>query len=689
MGLNLEEVKCLDEKSIYNILKPVITGLYERFEYLGISKDYIDAIAYQEIKVSKNTYDDKKNYSKWMKNNIELLLNQKIENNLNNPKTSFNMVNSLVNHTFINTSNYKDALKDIEKLSNFFVTYNYIPNPDLLIDLLGKNKKFYEIIELIYKKYSTQIKSGYASKIFDNDMLLLGIETYCVVNKIEVKNEVKKDLEDDLYTTNSYTQYIQDIKNCPMLTADEEKILSKKVLEGDLEARKRFIEGNLKLVVSVAKRYSNTSLSQHGLSLLDLIQEGNLGLIDAVERYDGTKGFRFSTYATWWIRNAITKAIYNKNRVIRIPKRVQEKLIEYEKILSNLNHELGYNPNLNEIASKMKLTVQQVEEIQNLLIDTTSINQTVGEDGEDELEVLIASNENSPEEEIVEKSLSIQVNKLIEKCNLTQKEKQVLIHRYGFNNEKEMTLEEIANICHISRARVHQIENKILKKARTTNAVKPLSIYIDDPTKGLNYIEECKNDYKTKKSSKKNVNGPKKKSIQSIYEHFSTYSKEQVDTVISFLSEEDKELLIARYGNDLSNPVAGTLSVKQRDKLYSILIPKMKKRLNILKDGATKEEIDKILKNSSKKKGMTIYERFNNYSQEQIDAAIELLPQDEKDILHLRYGDDLKSRALKVDQLVKNKISNTVFRHLGRILDGEPMNKKDTSINRPKQLRKL
>lgn len=251
--------------------------------------------------------------------------------------------------------------------------------------------------------------------------------------------------------------YLEDIRKYEILDKDEELELLKKAQSGDLEAKNKLILCNLRLVVNIAKSYSNK-----GLNLIDLISEGNFGLIHAIEKFDITKGFRFSTYAVWWIKQSINKAIICKGRGIRIPSYKYDLLNKVNKYVTNKVKQEGVYPSIDEIANDLKIDKDKIDEIIMAFQDPMSLSMSIGDDIY--LEDTIADENETIEDDIIEKLGRNQVRELVKV--LDDREKQILKLRYGLDGEEIHTLEEIGSAFNITRERVRQIEKKTLKKLR-------------------------------------------------------------------------------------------------------------------------------------------------------------------------------------------------------------------------------
>ena len=293
-----------------------------------------------------------------------------------------------------------------------------------------------------------------------------------------VEPEADKTNFDDLIasvsTDDPVKMYLKDIGKVPLLTSDEEIMLAKKMLEGDEYAKAKLSEANLRLVVSIAKRY----VGRTSMQLLDLIQEGNIGLLKAVEKFDYTKGFRFSTYATWWIRQSITRAMADQARTIRIPVHMVETIHKLTRAVRNLLQTLGRDPTTEEIAEYMGLTPERVAEIQKIAQDPISLENPVGEDDDSKIADFIEDESiRSPREVATQNLLKEQLMAVID--TLTPREQKVIRLRYGLDDAHPRTLEEVGKEFAVTRERIRQIEAKALRKLRHPNRCKKLEGYCD------------------------------------------------------------------------------------------------------------------------------------------------------------------------------------------------------------------
>jgi len=273
--------------------------------------------------------------------------------------------------------------------------------------------------------------------------------------------------------TDPVRMYLKEIGQIPLLTAEEEIKLAKSIERGDEKARKKLIQSNLRLVVSIAKRYIG-----RGLSFLDLIQEGNQGLMRAVEKYDWRRGYKFSTYATWWIRQAVTRAIADQARTIRIPVHMVETINRIYRASRKLMQELDREPTAEEIADELGMTTARVREILKIAQSTTSLEKPVGDDGDSLLGDFIQDTSRpSPDESASRELLKENIKEVLD--TLTEREAKVLKMRFGLDGYKPMTLEEVGKAFGVTRERVRQIECKALRKLKHPSRRKKLQDYLE------------------------------------------------------------------------------------------------------------------------------------------------------------------------------------------------------------------
>ncbi len=285
------------------------------------------------------------------------------------------------------------------------------------------------------------------------------------------KNQYYDDSNDD-----SVRLYLREIGKIPLLTFEEEQELAQRVLKGDKKAKDKMAEANMRLVVSIAKRYNG-----RGLDFLDLIQEGNTGLLRAVEKFDPNKGFKFSTYATWWIRQAITRAIADQARTIRIPVHMVETINKLLRTQRRMTQELNREPTIEELAKELEMEISKIEYVMKIKQDITSLDAGVGRDGDEEDSVLgdfVEDDEaTTPEESATSQLLKEQVKEVL--SSLSDREQKILRMRFGLDGVKSHTLEEVGREFDVTRERIRQIEAKALTKLRKHKDSKKLHEYLN------------------------------------------------------------------------------------------------------------------------------------------------------------------------------------------------------------------
>lgn len=302
----------------------------------------------------------------------------------------------------------------------------------------------------------------------------------------DLVQEEEEDITDEDLLSGNYTDdisddsvrmYLREIGKIPLLSNDEEMELAKRVLEGDRRAKDRMAEANMRLVVSIAKRYSG-----RGMDLLDLIQEGNTGLLRAVDKFNPEKGFKFSTYATWWIRQAITRAIADQARTIRIPVHMVETINKLMRTQRKMTQELNREPSNEELAKAMDMDVEKIEHIMKIKQDITSLDAGIGRDGDEGEDSTLGDFIEDEDTATPEESASMQLLK--EKVrevlsSLSDRERKILEMRFGLNGTKSHTLEEVGLEFAVTRERIRQIEAKALMKLRKHKDSKKLHEYLD------------------------------------------------------------------------------------------------------------------------------------------------------------------------------------------------------------------
>ncbi len=520
-------------------------------------------------------------------------------------------------NAFIESTNSKDI---VNKISKFLNGIDYELKAETYDTLIKTNEKIDSEVKKIYEDNKDTIIKGEFEEKCDNAIISSFVGAYCAINNIEIINntidtddvedlikeveekendsEIVDDYEeseseenrieeDEIYPTDEELKtieeenedlfyedeedskslddpvrmYLKEIGKVPLLTANEEIELAKRIEEGDEEAKNKMIEANLRLVVSMAKRYVG-----HGMLFLDLVQEGNLGLIKTVEKFDYRKGYKFSTYATWWIRQAITRAIADQARTIRIPVHMVETINRINRIQRELTVKLGREPSLEEIASESHIPKEKVKEALDYNSEPISTNSMIGEDGDTEFGDIIAD-ENGLDPEKVGFQGILRNDLLKVLSTLTEREEKILRLRFGFDDNRPRTLEEVGKEFNVTRERIRQIEAKALKKIRHPRRSNMLKSYIDDSYEPVanpsdNYVKpSLQEPYVPRKKTSSTTNtiktktGEQKRRLMTLLERMIGTDTELKIKLVSLLYDSDRELCYKIYGPGLDNPV--------------------------------------------------------------------------------------------------------------------------------------
>ncbi len=369
--------------------------------------------------------------------------------------------------------NLEKLVKACESKKNF-IEYNeiekYFPSVEMTQEMIDNVADYLEDkgIDVLRTDITEDMVFSNDDDEFDN-----------IENMDEIGNDLDVDeldlteLENNINIEDHVRMYLKEIGKVPLLSSEEEVELAKRMEQGDKEAKSKLAEANLRLVVSIAKRYVG-----RGMQLLDLIQEGNLGLMKAVEKFDYKKGYKFSTYATWWIRQAITRAIADQARTIRIPVHMVETINKLLRVSRQLLQELGREPTNEEIAEKMDIPVARVREILKISQDPVSLETPIGEEEDSHLGDFIKDeNITSPADAAAFVLLKEQLNQVL--ATLTDREQEVLRLRFGLEDGRARTLEEVGKEFNVTRERIRQIEAKALRKLRHPSRSRKLKDFLD------------------------------------------------------------------------------------------------------------------------------------------------------------------------------------------------------------------
>ena len=390
------------------------------------------------------------------------------------------LFNKYVDQKIGEINNYKQTHYEIRKIINFFKIINYHPSEIVCTNILENNPKFSTMIGKIVGRNIKKLSTMNVKETFPDSIMLSFVTTYAFINKIEIKTneEEQKSTDfmtlpnDDSYSDDNVKLYINSLQK-PLLPSEQRKLFLK-LKEGDKDAKNRLIETNLGLVVPIASYYRN-----RGVEFLDLIQEGNIGLMKAVDKFDPEKGYKFSTYATWWIRQAITRALADQARTIRVPVHMVETINKLARVQRQLTQDLNREPTDEEIAKKLGISVDKVREVYKISQDPVSLETPIGEEDDSHLGDFIRDERTvSPEEYATEELLKEELAGVL--LTLTDREEKVLRLRFGLDDGQCRTLEEVGQIFGVTRERIRQIEAKALRKLRHPSRSRKLKDFLTD-----------------------------------------------------------------------------------------------------------------------------------------------------------------------------------------------------------------
>lgn len=656
--------------------------------------------------------------------------------------------NLIYMNEYINSLNVKNKYKFLYEVSEYIDSFEF-GDVFMIIKKLFSNNKLYGVLTECVKDDTINItnviedyKTGTFVAIFD---------IYCDLNGIKfIMDDYNfKDINLDDNINDSVRLYLNEISQYPLLSSEEEKKLFIKLKNGDTSIKDKIINSNLRLVISIAKKYAN-----RGIPFLDLIQEGNIGLMKAVDKFDVSKGYKFSTYATWWIMQAITRSIVNDSRTIRIPVHIYEKNNNFLKVRSRLSNELGREPNVEELAIELDMSVDEINKLITNIPNVKSLNSLVGDEKDAELIDFIPDEENNLIEIVFKDLFLPDILSLMNEAGLKKREKDILCLRLGIYDGNPLTLEAISKNYGVTRERIRQIEsvalrrlNNIMKKHdyyNETDSDKKKKRVIDSSY--LSIFEKCEDfnkfdssrmyprfpdntqmstwfssnmiillnsknerykliqkqyqEYKDKKRKEKelqrkekrdaffskpnefgigkeilisskpsrenntfilnNENNSKdsleqttKQDVKNEFYAMFDGTIEEVDYILeNCISEKQRNLIIRKWGGDLKKPVKKrNILSNSENNLYYVGIKRIKfllekkhsKTKPDIKDDNSKEQLDKMAKKRTTKKLQTIYEYFKDYSKEEIDDMIGKLNEQDKRLLELRYGGNLEN----------------------------------------------
>ena len=515
-----------------------------------------------------------------------------------------------------------DNINDLYKLTELFASADRNLDIEICEGLIESNKTINNIVSSFVTENERKINNGE----FDNNNIF--IETYCIHNKIEMGDEIEDLDEDNLEETSSeedsatltlFGQYNKEISKTRLLTKEEEIDYFKRLSNGEVEVKNDILKANLRLVVPIAKKYIGNNVD-----FMDLIQEGNIGLMTAINKFDYTKGYKFSTYATHWIKQAIGRYVGDHSRTIRLPIHINEKLYKVRKIQRQILEKTGKEATINELSKQTGFSISKVKELLDLK-ECTSLDKKINDEEEKTLIDFVFSEDEEPEEVAVNKMLKKYVKDILNE--LEEKERNIIILRFGLNGDAPQSLRQVGNVFHMTGERIRQIQLKALEKIWIKSKEKHLFEYIDIENSEINNNK---------------ILSKKPKCIY--YKWFKEYAKEEVDKAIEKLPKKDLEILHKRYGDDLENPSLNEITKKEMTRFYTTLRKHIGELLESSKTPSDDSQIEEIgVANNQDSTSKPKYKWFNEYNKEEVDKDIGNLPEKYLKIVHKRYGEDLEN----------------------------------------------
>ncbi len=472
------------------IESPELKRVLRHYKVFNIASKTIKEMLIEAIRLTK---EENNNYVQTVISLLNNKMKEHIKNCLIDESYLFEVLNRFISKSFKENCSSDESSLNLKKFSKFLESINVELNPDLIFNLLNSNSIFNANVKSIVEKKLPLIKKVGIEKVFIDSSIALICSSYCMPKNIDISvDEISNQSVPNIESENAYSddnigyldplkQYLNEIIKVPLLTKEEEYELCMRIKNGDDIANKKLIEANLRLVVSIARKYLN-----RGIEFLDLIQEGNEGLMIATKRFDATKGFKFSTYATWWIRQSILRALAEKSRNIRLPVYLTEKINFINRTKSYLTNKLNREPTLGEIAEYTKMTESEINEILMVSQNTISLNQTIkvsadNDFSENELGDFIPDEKQEFEDKVLKKGQYNEIIEIIKSIkSLNERELEVLLLRIGIVDGKKWTLEKCGRKLGITRERVRQIESRARSKIINSNKRGILIEYADN-----------------------------------------------------------------------------------------------------------------------------------------------------------------------------------------------------------------
>ena len=625
----------------------VIEKLVSDYSYISITKEHLKALITSDVDL--NTIEKK------LKNYCESEVKEKLDSN-----NSVEVIDSFIKDKLKFNTKIEHNIIKLKKLGVFLSRYDYILDIDVLNKLVTSNGYLDELFKEISLSQTESSESKISSTITDDSFISSLVEGYCCLNNIQIQDELD-DLEEDC--TDNLKIYFQEISKYPLLTKEEERNLFYEYNSGSVSAKKKLIESNLRLVISIAKKYK-----YHGLSFEDLIQEGNIGLMTSIEKFDATKGYKLSTYATWWIRQAIVRSLETKGRMIQLPSRRVQRINKYNRISEELEKDLGREPTIAEMSKAMRLSYSTILEVYNERNYPTSLNAMVSCEDTKELGEFVSS-DFEVDQDINNKMANNDIEKIMLET-LNEREKKVLMLRFGFDENKEMTWEEISEALGISKEGARKIEKRSLNKIRRNRKTKYLAYYMDSPKTSQENLhklisgDSLTSHYISTDSLITYINTKYKKN----------YDKDILNVLLLDLAEDEYNIIFERYNSDFIEKDMGEFQSEINKLFHTRVLP----RIKIIIEN---EQLGKSAKYRKDKK-LVKEKYYDAITSGEFAQSLEKLPKDILTIATEKFQniptreiarqfsiseEDVLRNTSTVLKLIKNKIE-------------EPLNKNDCKV---------
>lgn len=625
----------------------VIEKLVSDYSYISITKEHLKALITSDIDL--NTIERK------LKNYCESEVKEKLDSD-----KSVEVIDSFIKNKLKFNTKFEHNIRELKKLGVFLSKYDYILDIDALNQLVTSNGYLDELFKEISLSQTESSESKISSTITDDSFISSLVEGYCCLNNIQIQDELD-DLEEDC--TDNLKIYFQEISKYPLLTKEEERNLFYEYNSGSVSAKKKLIESNLRLVISIAKKYK-----YHGLSFEDLIQEGNIGLMTSIEKFDATKGYKLSTYATWWIRQAIVRSLETKGRMIQLPSRRVQRINKYNRISEELEKDLGREPTIAEMSKAMRLSYSTILEVYNERNYPTSLNAMVSCEDTKELGEFVSS-DFEVDQDINNKMANNDIEKIMLET-LNEREKKVLMLRFGFDENKEMTWEEISEALGISKEGARKIEKRSLNKIRRNRKTKYLAYYMDSPKTSQENLhklisgDSLTSHYISTDSLITYINTKYKKN----------YDKDILNVLLLDLAEDEYNIIFERYNSDFIEKDMGEFQSEINKLFHTRVLP----RIKIIIEN---EQLGKSAKYRKDKK-LVKEKYYDAITSGEFAQSLEKLPKDILTIATEKFQniptreiarqfsiseEDVLRKTSTVLKIIKNKIE-------------EPLNKNDCKV---------